>query len=51
VKEFAQLGPLVIEAARRYAAEVAAGTFPDAEHSYSGGLSVVSEEARYGGGS
>jgi 3-methyl-2-oxobutanoate hydroxymethyltransferase len=49
VKDFAQLGPLVIEAARRYAAEVAAGTFPDAEHSYSGGLSVVAEEAKYGG--
>ena len=49
VKEFAQLGPLVIEAARRYAAEVEAGTFPDAEHSYSGGLSVVAEGAGYGG--
>jgi 3-methyl-2-oxobutanoate hydroxymethyltransferase len=49
VKEFAQLGLLVVEAARRYAAEVEAGTFPDAEHSYSGGLSVVGEEIRYGG--
>jgi 3-methyl-2-oxobutanoate hydroxymethyltransferase len=49
VKEFAQLGPLVIEAARRYAAEVAEGTFPDAEHSYSGGLSVVSDGTGYGG--
>jgi 3-methyl-2-oxobutanoate hydroxymethyltransferase len=49
VKEFAQLGELVIEAARRYAAEVEAGTFPDAEHSYSGGLSVVAEGAGYGG--
>jgi 3-methyl-2-oxobutanoate hydroxymethyltransferase len=50
VKEFAQLGPLVIEAARRYAAEVEAGTFPDAEHSYSGGLSVVGEGGvGYGG--
>jgi 3-methyl-2-oxobutanoate hydroxymethyltransferase len=49
VKEFAQLGPLVIEAARRYAIEVAEGTFPDAEHSYSGGLSVVSDGAGYGG--
>jgi 3-methyl-2-oxobutanoate hydroxymethyltransferase len=49
VKEFAQLGPLVIEAARRYAGEVAEGTFPDAEHSYSGGLSVVSDGTGYGG--
>lgn len=49
VKEFAQLGSLVIEAARRYAAEVEAGTFPDAEHSYTGGLSVVEERAGYGG--
>jgi 3-methyl-2-oxobutanoate hydroxymethyltransferase len=49
VKEFAQLGTLVIDAARRYAAEVEAGTFPDAEHSYSGGLSVVGEEVGYGG--
>jgi 3-methyl-2-oxobutanoate hydroxymethyltransferase len=49
VKEFAQLGALVIDAARRYAAEVEAGTFPDAEHSYSGGLSVVAEGAGYGG--
>jgi 3-methyl-2-oxobutanoate hydroxymethyltransferase len=49
VKEFAQLGPLVVEASRRYAAEVAAGTFPDAEHSYSGGLSVVGEGVGYGG--
>jgi 3-methyl-2-oxobutanoate hydroxymethyltransferase len=49
VKEFAQLGELVIDAARRYAAEVEAGTFPDAEHSYSGGLSVVGESVGYGG--
>jgi 3-methyl-2-oxobutanoate hydroxymethyltransferase len=49
VKEFAHLGPLVIEAAQRYAAEVGAGTFPDAEHSYSGRLAVVGEEVRYGG--
>jgi 3-methyl-2-oxobutanoate hydroxymethyltransferase len=49
VKEFAQLGPLVVEAARRYAAEVEAGTFPDAEHSYSGGLSVVNDGVGYGG--
>jgi 3-methyl-2-oxobutanoate hydroxymethyltransferase len=49
VKEFAQLGPLVMEAARRFAAEVEAGTFPDAEHSYSGALSVVGEGFGYGG--
>src|ERR1700738_5007406 len=49
VKEFAQLGPLVVEAARRYAAEVESGTFPDAEHSYSGGLSAVAEGAGSGG--
>jgi 3-methyl-2-oxobutanoate hydroxymethyltransferase len=49
VKEFAQLGPLVVDAARRYAAEVEAGTFPDAEHSYSGGLSVVGDGVGYGG--
>jgi 3-methyl-2-oxobutanoate hydroxymethyltransferase len=49
VKEFAQLGALVVDAARRYAAEVEAGTFPDAEHSYSGGLSVVGDGIGYGG--
>jgi 3-methyl-2-oxobutanoate hydroxymethyltransferase len=49
VKEFAQLGDLVVDAARRYAAEVEAGTFPDAEHSYSGGLAVVGEGIGYGG--
>ncbi|MDQ6919506.1 MAG: 3-methyl-2-oxobutanoate hydroxymethyltransferase [Candidatus Dormibacteraeota bacterium] len=48
VKEFAHLGELVIEAARRYAGEVEAGTFPDAEHSYSGGLSVVGDGAAEG---
>ncbi len=49
VKEFAHLGEEVIAAARRYAAEVEAGTFPDAEHSYSGGLSVVGDGIGYGG--
>jgi 3-methyl-2-oxobutanoate hydroxymethyltransferase len=49
VKEFAHLGEDVIRAARSYAAEVEAGTFPDAEHSYSGGLSVVSDGVGYGG--
>jgi 3-methyl-2-oxobutanoate hydroxymethyltransferase len=49
VKEFAHLADEVIEAARRYAGEVEAGTFPDAEHSYSGGLTVVGERAGYGG--
>jgi 3-methyl-2-oxobutanoate hydroxymethyltransferase len=49
VKEFAHLGEEVMAAARRFAGEVEAGTFPDAEHSYSGGLSVVAERAGYGG--
>lgn len=49
VKEYAQLGDLVVEAARRYAAEVEAGIFPDAEHSYSGGFSVVGVEVGHGG--
>jgi 3-methyl-2-oxobutanoate hydroxymethyltransferase len=49
VKEFAQLGPLVVEAARRFAAEVETGEFPDAEHSYSGALSVVGDGTGYGG--
>ena len=49
VKEFAHLGEEVIAAAQRYAAEVEAGTFPDAEHSYSGGLSVVGDGVGYGG--
>jgi 3-methyl-2-oxobutanoate hydroxymethyltransferase len=34
VKPFADLGPQVKEAAGRYAAEVRAGTFPAAEHSF-----------------
>jgi 3-methyl-2-oxobutanoate hydroxymethyltransferase len=34
VKQFANLGALTVQAARRYADEVAAGKFPDAEHSY-----------------
>ena len=49
VKEFAHLGQEVVAAAQRYAAEVEAGTFPDAEHSYSGGLSVVGDGVGYGG--
>jgi len=49
VKEFAHLGEEVIAAAQRYAAEVEAGTFPDAEHSYSSGLSVVGDGIGYGG--
>lgn len=49
VKEFAHLGEEVIAAARAYAAEVEAGTFPDAEHSYAGGLSVVTDGVGYGG--
>lgn len=38
VKRYAELGDQVVSAARRYAAEVEAGVFPDAEHSY--GLEV-----------
>ena len=52
VKAYANLGEQVVEAARRYAAEVAEGVFPDAEHSYSGSLEVVGEanpEVKYGG--
>ena len=52
VKEYARLGELVVEAARSYAAEVAEGVFPDAEHSYAGTLEVVGEanpEIKYGG--
>ena len=49
VKEYAQLGLLVVEAARRFAAEVESGAFPDAEHSYSGALSVVGDGIGYGG--
>ena len=33
-KQYANLGALVIQAARRFADEVAHGKFPDAEHSY-----------------
>ena len=49
VKEFARLGEEVVAAAKRYAAEVEAGTFPDADHSYSGGLSVVGDVVGHGG--
>jgi 3-methyl-2-oxobutanoate hydroxymethyltransferase len=52
VKEYAKLGELVVEAARKYAAEVGDGVFPDAEHSYSGALEVVGDakqELKYGG--
>ncbi len=34
VKQYAQLQPQMVEALRQYKAEVAAGTFPAAEHSY-----------------
>lgn len=34
VKQFANLGSLTVQAARRFADEVAHGKFPDAEHSY-----------------
>ena len=49
VKEFAHLGEEVIAAARRYAEEVESGAFPDAEHSYTGGLAVVGDGVGYGG--
>lgn len=34
VKQYAQLQPQMVDALRQYKAEVAAGTFPTAEHSY-----------------
>ena len=34
VKQYANLGALIVQAARRYADEVAHGKFPDPEHSY-----------------
>jgi 3-methyl-2-oxobutanoate hydroxymethyltransferase len=34
VKQYANLGALTVQAARRYADEVAHGKFPDPEHSY-----------------
>ena len=34
VKQYANLGALAVQAARRFADEVAHGKFPDAEHSY-----------------
>jgi 3-methyl-2-oxobutanoate hydroxymethyltransferase len=49
VKEFAHLGEEVVAAARAYAGEVEAGTFPDAEHSYAGGLAVIGDGVGYGG--
>ena len=35
VKPYADLGGILLDAARRYAAEVRGGEYPDAEHSYS----------------
>jgi len=49
VKEYATLRDEVVSAARRFASEVEAGSFPDAEHSYSGGLAVVGDGVGYGG--
>jgi 3-methyl-2-oxobutanoate hydroxymethyltransferase len=34
VKRFAELGDVVVDAARRYVDEVRRGEFPDAEHSF-----------------
>ena len=45
VKHFAKLGDEVIAAARRYAGEVEAGTFPGADNSYAGQLQPVVEKA------
>ena len=47
VKEYAQLGEQVVEAARRFAAEVEAGEFPTAAHAY--GITRLAEELKYGG--
>ena len=47
VKEYAQLGEQVVEAARRFAAEVEAGEFPTAAHAY--GITRLGEELKYGG--
>ena len=47
VKEYAQLGEQVVEAARRYAAEVEAGEFPTTAHAY--GITRLGEELKYGG--
>jgi 3-methyl-2-oxobutanoate hydroxymethyltransferase len=35
VKQYADVGGILLDAARRYAAEVRGGEYPDAEHSYS----------------
>lgn len=45
VKRFAEIGDQVIEAARRYAGEVEAGTFPAAENSYAGRPEPLVEKA------
>ena len=53
VKKYAELGKLVVEAAKAFADEVAEGRFPDDEHSY--GVHIASlipgeDEVKYGGG-
>jgi 3-methyl-2-oxobutanoate hydroxymethyltransferase len=55
VKRYANLAEEIGKAAQQYAAEVAAGTFPGPEHSYSANGSapapkVSQEEVRYGAG-
>ena len=49
VKHYAQLGDLVVTAARQYAEEIAEGVFPAAEHSYTSAPAARTEEVRYGG--
>jgi 3-methyl-2-oxobutanoate hydroxymethyltransferase len=44
VKRYAELGALIVEAAKRYARDVEEGAFPDGEHSYS-----LPQEARRSG--
>ena len=45
-KRYAQLSDIAVEALKAYAAEVRAGTFPDAEHSYS--MKSEEQEALHG---
>jgi 3-methyl-2-oxobutanoate hydroxymethyltransferase len=49
VKQYAQLGQAVTEAAKTYAREVEEGIFPGAEHSYGPSIAVVADEVKYGG--
>jgi 3-methyl-2-oxobutanoate hydroxymethyltransferase len=49
VKQYAQLGEVIITAAKQFAGEVAEGVFPGAEHSYASAPAARVEEVRYGG--